>query len=61
VIQIDLRGGFGPQLELRPCRGLLAWNAWNVETGALEDTAALKELLHRIADRLPRMESPRRT
>lgn len=53
-IPLDLRCAGGDNLLLRPCRRRIAWRAVDVVTGQVLDTAALKTLLHNIADRLPR-------
>lgn len=49
---LDLRGCGGPLLTLEPRRGYHEWRM--VEDGKVTDCAALKTLLHRIADRMPR-------
>lgn len=54
---VDLRGAGGPLLTLEPRRGYHAWRM--VEDGKVKDCAALKTLLHRIADDLPRTIAPR--
>jgi hypothetical protein len=50
---IDLRGAGGPMLTLEPRLGYIAWRQRD-EAGAVTDCAALKTLLHRLADMLPR-------
>jgi hypothetical protein len=52
-ITLDLRSAGGQLLTLEPRLGYVAWRAVN-EAGAVVHVAALKELLHRIADDLPR-------
>ena len=49
----------GPCMVLEPRRGYVAWRARDVDSGDVVHIAALKELLHRIADDLPRMLSLR--
>ncbi len=49
---LDLRGCGGPLLTLEPRRGYHAWRM--VEDGKVTDCAALKTLMHRIADQMPR-------
>ncbi len=56
---LDLTGAGGPRLVLEPRRGYVAWRARDADTGELVDCAAIKALLHNIADRLPRMMSER--
>lgn len=51
-IDLDLRSAGGPHLRLEPRRGYLSWRAIDVDTGVVSG-AALKTLLHRIADALP--------
>lgn len=41
-------------LRIEPRRGYVAWRAVDIETDAALHCAALKELLHWIADRVPR-------
>lgn len=53
-IALDLRPAGGPCLVLEPRYGYVAWRARDAESGEVKDCAALKELLHRIADKLPR-------
>lgn len=59
-IQLDLTTAGGPNLRLEPRLGFVAWRARDVCTGQVLHCCALKELLHRIADDLPRMASPSR-
>lgn len=54
---VDLRGAGGPLLYLEPRRGYHAWR--RIKDGTVIDCAALKTLLHRIADDLPPTRSPR--
>jgi hypothetical protein len=42
-------------LRIEPRLGYVAWRAVDVDTGEVLHCAALKELMHWIADRLPRM------
>ena len=57
-IEIDLRAYGGPWLRIEPRLGYIACRATDQETGAVE-CAALKTLLHALADRLPRTLSAR--
>lgn len=50
-ITLDLRSAGGDLLVLEPCFGKIAWR---LTGGSMHDRAALKTLLHRIADSLPR-------
>ena len=50
---IDLRTWGGPALHIEPRLGYIAARSRDLETGAV-DCAALKTLLHRLADSLPR-------
>ena len=50
---LDLRTWGGPALHIEPRLGYIAARARDLETGAV-DCAALKTLLHRLADALPR-------
>lgn len=50
---LDLRGAGGPLLTLEPRGGYIAWRQLD-ESGRVTDCAALKTLLHRLADQLPR-------
>lgn len=54
---IDLRGAGGPLLTLEPRLGYIAWRQRD-EAGSVSDCAAIKTLLHRLADTLPRTLSP---
>ena len=60
LCSIDLRGAGGPQLNLEPRAGYHAWRARDVATGNVVNCAALKTLLHAIADQLPPTLGPRR-
>jgi len=55
---LDLRGAGGPVLTLHPVRGKVAWRAVN-QSGAVVARAAIKALLHAVADDMHRMQSPR--
>ena len=46
-------------LRIEPRLGYVAWRAVDVDTGEVVHCAALKELLHWIADRVPRMLAAR--
>lgn len=59
VISLDLSGVGGRSLVLEPRLGFIAYRARDAATGEVLECAALKELLHRIADRLPRTMAPR--
>lgn len=59
-IVLDLTSYGGQRLRIEPRLGYVAARAIDDATGRIVDCAALKELLHGIADRLPRMMSPRR-
>ena len=50
---IDLRGAGGPLLTLEPRAGYIAWRQRD-DAGGVQDCAAIKTLLHRLADTLPR-------
>ncbi len=52
-IDIDLSSHGGPRLRIEPRVGYVACRMVNIDTGAVE-CAALKTLLHTLADRLPR-------
>lgn len=57
---LDLRGAGGPLLRLEPRAGYIAWRRVS-ESGQVEDCAALKTLLHRLADELtPQMSARNR-
>jgi len=57
----DLRLKSAGYLDLRiePRRGYVAWRAVDMETEIVVHCAALKQLLHWIADRVPRMLAER--
>jgi hypothetical protein len=46
-------------LNIEPRLGYVSWRAVDIESGEVLHCAALKELLHWIADRLPRMLAAR--
>ena len=52
-ITLDLRAAGGGVETLEPRIGYVAWRRTD-EAGEVKDCAALKTLLHRIADELPR-------
>ena len=52
---LDLTQAGGKNLHIEPRFGYLAWRAIDVETGEIAYCASLKEILHKIADDLPRM------
>lgn len=54
-IRLDLTSAGGPDLTLEPRLGYVAWRARDAASGEVLRCAALKELLHSIADDLPRM------
>ena len=56
AIEFDLRTYGGPWLRIEPRIGYIACRATDQETGAVE-CAALKTLLHGLADSLPRTMS----
>ena len=56
-IELDLSCVGGERMTLRPVRGKHAWQAWSAD-GRLLHRAALKEMLHWAADKLPRMLAP---
>ena len=58
-ISIDLRSAGGLLIRLEPRRGYVAWRAIDHDSGAVLHCAALKQLLHWIADTLPRMLAAR--
>ena len=58
-VDLDLRTWGGPHLRIEPRLGYVSGRAIDVQTGKPVDCAALKTLLHRIADRLPRMMAVR--
>ena len=55
---VDLRGAGGPLLTFEPRAGYVAWRARN-EAGDVTACAALKTLLHALADDMPRMMGAR--
>lgn len=59
-IELDLSTYGGPRLRIEPRLGYIACRAVDLDSGAVE-CAALKTLLHRMADSLPRTMSPRNT
>ena len=54
-----LRAAGWRDLRIEPRRGYVAWRAVDAGTGEVLHAAALKELLHWIADQLPRMIAAR--
>lgn len=52
-ITLDLRSAGGPLVTLEPRIGYIGWRVRD-EAGQVSECAAIKTLLHRIADRLPR-------
>lgn len=52
---LDLSACGFRSLRIEPRIGYVAWRAVDVDTGDVLHSAALKELLHWIADALPRM------
>lgn len=50
-----LRAAGYRDLRIEPRLGYVAWRAVDADTGEVVHVAALKELLHWIADRVPRM------
>jgi hypothetical protein len=56
-IDLDLRTWGGPRLRIVPRAGYIAGRQIDADSGAVTDCAALKTLLHRIADKLPRMRA----
>ncbi len=53
-IALDLSAAGGPRLTLHPVRGRIAWRAWDDERQAVTYRGSLKQLLHALADDLPR-------
>lgn len=49
-----LRHAGGRDLRIEPRLGYVSWRARDMQTGEVVHCCALKELLHRIADSLPR-------
>lgn len=58
--ELDLRTYGGRMLRVEPRLGYIACRAVDAETGEVVAYASPKELLHKIADSLPRMFSARR-
>lgn len=54
AFDLDLTGAGWRKLRIEPRMGYVAWRAVDAESGEVLHTAALKELLHWIADRMPR-------
>ena len=52
---LDLKAAGFHDLRIEPRLGYVAWRAVDVDSGEVQHCAALKELLHWIADHLPRM------
>ena len=52
---LDLKACGFHDLRIEPRIGYVAWRAIDVESGKVLHCAALKELLHWVADQLPRM------
>ena len=59
-IALDLRTWGGRHLRIEPRQGYISARAIDAATGDVVECAALKTLLHRIADSLPRRLSLRR-
>lgn len=57
--EVDLRSAGGFHLHVEPRLGYVAWRAIDLQTGHVRYCAALKEMLHHIADDLPRMLAAR--
>lgn len=53
---LDLRGAGGPLLTLEPVPRKVAWRA-RAEDGRVVKRAAIKALLHEVADDMARMQS----
>ena len=53
-IPLDLRAAGYRNLHIEPRIGYVAWRLVDADTDEVIDCAALKTLLHRIADKLPR-------
>lgn len=51
----------GHDLRIEPRLGYVSWRAVDIHSGQVMHCAALKELLHRVADELPRMLAMRST
>lgn len=58
-ITLDLRSAGGPLVTLEPRIGYIGWRVRD-EAGEVSECAALKTLLHRMADRLPRTAGAQR-
>ena len=58
-IALDLSSAGGRRLMLQPRQGYVAYRAVDVDTHEAVACAALKELLHKIADGLPRQMARR--
>ena len=52
---LDLKAFGFRSLRIEPRIGYVAWRALDADTGEVLHVAALKELLHWIADKVPRM------
>lgn len=59
-ISLDLSSYGGPRLRIEPRPGYVSSRAIDEDTGRVVCVAALKTLLHSVADGLPRMMAPRR-
>ena len=57
-LDLDLSTYGGPRLRIEPRPGYISCRATDIDTGAVR-CAALKTLLHELADVLPRTLSPR--
>lgn len=57
-IELDLSCAGGPALTLRPVPGKVAWRAVDA-TGRTVRRATLKQILHAVADQLPRQQGAR--
>lgn len=58
--ELDLRSYGGQWLRFEPRLGYHASRMYDASTGQLLRCAAMKTLLHEVANQLPRMLSPRR-
>lgn len=56
---LPLRAAGWCDLRIEPRRGYVAWRAVDAQSGEVLHAAALKELLHWIADTMPRMMAAR--
>jgi hypothetical protein len=54
AFDLDLRGAGGRLLRIEPRLGSVAWRAVDAESDEVLHFAALKQLLHWVADDLPR-------